>query len=82
MVLRVAHRLHDGVTMDFVKVVYRGPEEAKMMPGYGGKWFDKDVPQLIERDLAERLVANNPEPWQGAYCDVFEILEDAERGKD
>lgn len=69
-----------SLMIDHVMVVWRGDgssETYKMFPG-PGLLFARDVPQRVALPVAEALVGNNPEPWQGGYCDVFEILEGGE----
>lgn len=42
--------------------------------------FELGVPRDIPRGLAERLVANNPEPWQVGGFEVYEIVDETEKG--
>lgn len=47
----------------------------------GGPRFHVGVPVKVPRALAEQLVGNNPEPWQGDGHSVYRIVTDEKPGK-
>jgi hypothetical protein len=59
-----------------VVLVYRGPNDVKWVTHGGADYiFDKDVHQEVPETLAKALIGNNPEPWQGGWCDVYEVVK-------